>query len=61
MAEGLAAAAEDGRFDAKTFRDRSGIGRNLSIQALEYFNGTGFTRRIGDTRIVVRRAGDLFG
>jgi len=61
VAEGLAAVAEDGRFDAKTFRDRSGIGRNLTIQVLEYFDGAGFTRRIGDTRIVVRRAADLFG
>ena len=61
VAEGLAVAAEDGRFDAKTFRDRSGIGRNLTIQVLEYFDGAGFTRRIGDTRIVVRRAADLFG
>ena len=61
VAEGLAAAAEDGRFDAKTFRDRSGIGRNLTIQVLEYFDGAGLTRRIGDSRIVVRRAADLFG
>ena len=61
VAEGLAAAADDGRFDAKTFRDTSGIGRNLTIQVLEYFDGAGFTRRIGDARIVVRRAADLFG
>ena len=61
VAEGLAAAAGDGRFDAKTFRDTSGIGRNLTIQVLEYFDGAGFTRRIGDARIVVRRAADLFG
>ena len=61
VAEGLAAAAEDGRFDARTFRDTSGIGRNLTIQVLEYFDGAGFTRRIGDARIVVRRATDLFG
>ena len=60
-AEELAATSEDGRFDAKAFRDRSGIGRNLTIQVLEYFDATGFTRRIGDTRIVVRRAADLFG
>ena len=61
VAEGLAAAADDGRFDAKTFRDTSGIGRNLTIQVLEYFDGAGLTRRIGDARIVVRRAADLFG
>ena len=61
VAEGLAAAADNGRFDAKTFRDTSGIGRNLTIQVLEFFDGAGLTRRIGDTRIVVRRAADLFG
>lgn len=61
VAEELAAAADDGRFDAKTFRDTSGIGRNLTIQVLEFFDAAGLTRRIGDTRIVVRRAADLFG
>ena len=61
VAERLATAADDGRFDAGTFRDASGIGRNLTIRVLEYFDGAGFTRRIGDTRIVVRRAADLFG
>ena len=61
VAERLAAAADDGRFDARAFRDTSGIGRNLTIQVLEYFDGAGLTRRIGDARIVVRRAEDLFG
>ena len=32
-----------------------------TIGVLEYFDGAGFTRRIGDARIVVRRAADLFG
>ena len=61
VAERLAAGADDGRFDARTFRDTSGIGRNLTIQVLEYFDGAGLTRRIGDARIVVRRPEDLFG
>ena len=60
-AERLAAADRDGRFDAKAFRDETGIGRNLTIQVLEYFDGAGLTRRIGDARMVVRRAEDLFG
>ena len=60
-AERLAAASGDGRFDAKAFRDESGIGRNLTIQVLEFFDAAGLTRRIGDARIVVRRAEDLFG
>ena len=51
-AERLAAAADDGRFDARTFRDASGIGRNLTIQILEYFDGAGHPplRRAGATR-----------
>ena len=61
IAERLAAKADDGRFDARTFRDTSGIGRNLTIQVLEYFDAAGLTRRIGDQRIVARRAEDLFG
>ena len=38
---------------AKAYRDRSGIGRNLTIQVLESFDQTGFTRRMGDARRVV--------
>ena len=61
VAEQLADASGDGRFDAKAFRDESGIGRNLTIQVLEFFDAAGLTRRIGDVRAVVRRAEDLFG
>ena len=32
-----------------------------TIGVLEYFDGAGLTRRIGEARIVVRRATDLFG
>ena len=39
-------------FDAKTFRDRSGIGRNLTIDVLEYMDQKGFTRRLGDRRVM---------
>ena len=60
-AQRLAATSGDGRFDARAFRDASGIGRNLTIQVLEYFDGAGITRRIGDTRIVARGAEGLFG
>ena len=37
-------------FDAKTFRDRAGIGRNITIEVLEYPDAAGYTRRIGDRR-----------
>ncbi len=51
----------DGRFDAASFRDRSGIGRNLSIQVLEHFDAAGLTRRLGDRRIVVGSPVEIFG
>lgn len=41
--------AEQG-FDARTFRDRAGIGRNITIEVLEYLDAEGYTRRIGDRR-----------
>lgn len=43
IAVALAKASPDGRFDAATFRDASGIGRNLTIQVLEYLDRAGVT------------------
>ena len=40
-------------FGVKEFRDRSGLGRNMSIDVLEYMDSKGYTRRNGDTRTVV--------
>lgn len=50
VARACAVAAPDGRFDAKSFRDRSGIGRNLTIQLLEFFDRCGITRYAGERR-----------
>ncbi len=46
MAVALALSREsaDGSFTAAEYRDRSGIGRNLSIQVLEYLDRAGITR-----------------
>jgi selenocysteine-specific elongation factor len=61
---GLAAAlgeqSAEQSFTAAAFKDRSGIGRNLTIEVLEYLDAIGVTRRVGDARIVVRRPADLF-
>jgi selenocysteine-specific elongation factor len=57
----LAAEAPEGGFTAAHFKDRSGIGRNLTIEVLEYLDKIGATRRVGDARIVVRPALELFG
>jgi len=37
------------------FRDHFGCGRNVIIDVLEYFDDIGFTRRQGDTRIILNR------
>ena len=51
IAAGISAAA---------FRDRSGIGRNLTIELLEYFDRIKFTRRSGDVREVLRAVADMW-
>ncbi len=63
LADLAAALAEDlpeRSFTASGFKDRSGIGRNLTIEVLEYLDAIGVTRRVGDTRIVLRNAAELF-
>jgi selenocysteine-specific elongation factor len=61
IAAALAAGSPEESFTAALFKDRSGIGRNLTIEVLEYLDKIGATQRVGDARIVVRRAGELFG
>jgi selenocysteine-specific elongation factor len=60
-ARDLAQKSEQGRFSAAEFRDLTGIGRNLSIEVLEYFDGCGLTRRVGEMRMVVKPPEKLFG
>ncbi|HEX4628391.1 MAG TPA: SelB C-terminal domain-containing protein, partial [Gemmatimonadales bacterium] len=55
----LADSSPEGTFTAATFKDRCGLGRNLTIQILEYLDKKGATRRTGDTRIVLR-ASEVF-
>ncbi len=52
-----AEAASGGAITAATFRDRSGIGRNAAIEVLEYFDRIKFTRRVGDTHILIGKTG----
>ena len=61
IAEELATESGDGLFLAAEYRDRSGIGRNLTIELLEYFDRAGFTRRTGPARRTLRSAAALFG
>jgi selenocysteine-specific elongation factor len=37
-------------FAAAVFRDRCGLGRNLTIEVLEFLDSSGYTRRAGDLR-----------
>ena len=46
-------AAERGAITAAAFRDRTQIGRNLTIEVLEYFDRIKFTRRSGDAHVLV--------
>lgn len=61
IAEQLALESDGGLFLAGEYRDRSGIGRNLTIELLEYFDRAGFTRRTGPARRTLRPAAVLFG
>ena len=54
IAEELAEESEGGLFLAAAYRDRSGIGRNLTIEVLEFFDRSGFTRRSGNARRALR-------
>ncbi|MEO8144132.1 MAG: selenocysteine-specific translation elongation factor [Betaproteobacteria bacterium] len=46
-------AAATGAITAAAFRDRSGIGRNATIEVLEYFDRIKFTRRAGDRHVLL--------
>ncbi len=60
VAELVARKSPDGLFDARAFRDASGIGRNVAIQVLEFFDGLGLTKREGDARRIHRPAAQVF-
>ena len=57
----LGGPARTQRFKATDFRDRSGVGRNLSIEILEFFDRVKFTRRLGDERLLQRPPREVFG
>jgi selenocysteine-specific elongation factor len=53
VARDLAEAVPEGTFTAAAFNERSGVGRNLTIQILEYLDRIGVTRRVGGARIAL--------
>ncbi|TXH46127.1 MAG: selenocysteine-specific translation factor, partial [Burkholderiaceae bacterium] len=56
VARALAAEAPDGSFDAAAYRDRSGIGRNLTIEVLEFLDRAGHTRFARNRRTMIDEA-----
>jgi selenocysteine-specific elongation factor len=55
IAAELAAESPDGSFDAAAYRDRSGIGRNLTIEVLEFLDRSGVTRFARERRRMAGR------
>jgi len=51
----LSRTATNGEFSAADFRDRLGVGRNVAIRILEYFDRQGLTARHGNVRRVDQR------
>jgi selenocysteine-specific elongation factor len=52
IAQKLAGTSTDGSFDAAAYRDASGIGRNLTIEVLEFLDRAGITRFAGNRRMM---------
>ncbi|MGV0034285.1 MAG: selenocysteine-specific translation elongation factor [Candidatus Azotimanducaceae bacterium WSBS_2022_MAG_OTU7] len=56
LKDAMSSAADDKQqFTVKAYRDQTGIGRNLSIEILEYFDRQGITRRMGDVRQIMEQ------
>lgn len=55
------AADEAQIITAGAYRTTNGIGRNLTINLLEFFDKIGFTERVGDGHRIVRIVNEVFG
>ena len=51
IAQQLGEASGNAGFEAKAFRDQTGIGRNITIDVLEHMDKIGLTRRLGNQRV----------
>ena len=58
--ETLVAQKPDGKVTVASFRDKAGIGRNLSVEILEFFDKVKFTRRVGAGHLVNCAASNVF-
>lgn len=53
--------ASEGTVGVSPFRQKAGIGRNLAVEVLEYFDRVGLSRRDGNARHQLRPAVEVFG
>ena len=60
LCEKLSLEVENGELNLTSFRNVSGIGRNLSIEVLEFFDKVGFTKRLGERRFIIKPAKKAF-
>ena len=60
IAEQIATEASDDLLMVAPFRDQSGVGRNMTIEILEYFDKQKFTQREGEGRRVIQPADKAF-
>lgn len=61
LARAAEAATEDGALTLAEFRARSGVGRNLAVEFLEFLDRKRMTRRIGARRVLLASATEVFG
>jgi selenocysteine-specific elongation factor len=61
LAEELALASPEQRFTAADYKQHTGIGRNVTIEVLEYFDRIGLTRRLGQVRLLRRSVMEALG
>jgi selenocysteine-specific elongation factor len=61
LAVSLSSRSSDHRIAAAEFRDSSGIGRNVAIEVLEYFDRVRLTRRVGDAHELIGTLDRVFG
>ncbi len=60
-AETLAEGLEEGFFTAAQYKEYCGIGRNVTIELLEYFDRLGLTRRLGQIRRMRQAVAQILG
>jgi selenocysteine-specific elongation factor len=59
--QAIAQSSADKRVTPVALREHSSLGRNLAVEVLEFFDRTGYTRRIGESRLVLKAPDEVFG